>query len=197
MGYVALAGLVLGESAGIPVPGSAALVAAGILAAGGHLNIVVICVLGFGLTLVGANVAYGAGRVAGVRVFTRPGPFLRHREVVLRRGTPFVERFGWLGALASRFVPGLKECGALLAGALGMTWRRFLFWNTLGGLAWVLAHAVVAYYLGQTLGTTGSIVAIGFIELAAVVLAAGVRHLRVRQTRAAAGPVAVVEQEIE
>lgn len=202
---MALAGLVLGESAGIPVPGSTALVAAGILAASGHLNIVVICVLGFGLTLVGANVAYAVGRVAGVRVFTRPGPFLRHREVVLRRGTPFVERFGWLAAFASRFVPGLKECGALLVGALGMTWRRFLLWNTLGGLAWVLSHAVVAYYLGKALGTTGSIVAIGLIEAAAVVLAAGVRYLRVRQTRAAAALVggvggeaaAAVEQEIE
>lgn len=199
IGYAALAGLVLGESVGIPLPGSTALVAAGILAAGGHLNIVVICVLSVGLTLVGANVAYAVGRVAGVRVFARPGPFLRHREVVLRRGTPFVERFGWLGAFASRFVPGLKECGALLVGALGMTWRRFVFWNTLGGLAWVLSHAVVAYYVGRALGTTGSVVAIGFIELAAVLLAAGVRHLRVRQARAAtaAVPVAAVEQEIE
>jgi membrane protein DedA with SNARE-associated domain len=191
IGYAALAGLVLGESVGIPVPGSTALVAAGILAADNKLNIIIVCVLGFAMTVAGANLAFAAGSKVGPRAFTRTGPFLRHREALLRRGVPIVERFGWLAAFASRFVPGLKECGALLVGALGMTWKAFLFWNTPGGLAWVLSHALLGFYLGRALGVSGSFVAIAGIELAAVALAVAARRVSAQR----AGPLPVAEQE--
>jgi membrane protein DedA with SNARE-associated domain len=182
---------VLGESVGIPVPGSTALLAAGVLAADHKLNAVLVCLLSVVLTLAGANFAFTIGRRIGSQAFVRPGPFLRHREAVLKKGTPIVVRFGWLAAFASRFVPGLKECGALLLGALGMTWAEFLLWNTLGGAAWVLSHVLLGYYLGQTLGVSGSVVAIAGLELAAVALAVAVRHVRAQRLRS----VPVAKQE--
>jgi len=160
------------------MPGATALLAAGVLAGDGKLNIVAVCLLGFVSTVAGANLAFAVGSKVGPQAFTRPGPFVRHREAALRKGTPIVQRFGWLAAFASRFVPVLKECGALLVGALGMTWREFLLWNTPGGLAWVLSHALLGYYLGRAYGVSGSVVAIAIIDLAVVALAVTVRYLR-------------------
>lgn len=196
VGYVALAGLVLGESVGIPLPGSTALLGAGVLAADGKLNIVVICVLGFALTVIGANVAFAIGSKFGAGILTRPGPFMRHRETLLAKGSPLVQRFGWLAAFANRFVPVLKECGALLVGALGLTWRDFLLWNTPGGLVWVLSHALLGYFLGKTFGVKGSVVAIVVIDVVVVALAFTVKYLRAtRRRRQAQSRLAVEHQE--
>jgi membrane-associated protein len=196
VGYAALAGLVLGESVGIPLPGSTALLGAGVLAADGKLNIVVICVLGFVLTVTGANIAFAVGSKLGTGILTRPGPFMRHRETLLAKGAPVVQRFGWLAAFANRFIPVLKECGALLVGALGLTWRDFLLWNTPGGLAWVLSHALLGYFLGKTFGVQGSVVAIAVIDLVVVALALTVKYLRaIRKRRQAQSRLAVEQQE--
>jgi membrane-associated protein len=176
---------VLAESIGIPLPGSTALLTAGILAADGKLNITIVCVLGIVVTLAGASVPFAVGRRWGIRALEAPGPLRDHRKRALLAGMPIVARFGWLTAFGNRFVPGLKECGVLLVGAFGMRWREFVPWNFAGGVLWVLSHALLGYFLGRALGVAGSIKVLAAISAAFIVAAIAFRYLRKRMIAAA------------
>lgn len=33
-----------------------------------------------------------------------------------------------------------------------MEWQRFVIWNSLGGIAWVLTHVMLGYYVGTMAG---------------------------------------------
>jgi membrane protein DedA with SNARE-associated domain len=59
IGYLALGFVVFGESAGVPLPGATTLIAAGILASSGQINIVAVCAIGIFATVAGANLGYG------------------------------------------------------------------------------------------------------------------------------------------
>jgi membrane protein DedA with SNARE-associated domain len=57
-----------------------------------------------------------------------------------------------------------------------MPWRRFLFWNTAGGVAWATAVGLLAYFggkaLADTIGSYGIYAAIAIAAAAAVFLGA-------------------------
>lgn len=188
VGYLALAGLVVGESAGIPMPGSTALVAAGVAAAAGKLNIVLVCAIGLSLTIVGANIGYAVGRRWGTKVLSQPGPLAVYRQRALHHGIPLAKRYGPLTAFISRFVPVLKETGVLLVASFGMTWRQFVLWNSAGGVVWVLSHALLGYFLGATLGVSKSFIVLGVAEVILVATAITVRYLRRRAASRALAP---------
>src|SRR6266566_2684524 len=77
--------LIAMESAGIPLPGETALVAAGVLASRGDMNIVAVIAVAATAAVIGDNVGYWAGRVGGRKLLQTsrseddlPGSLLRH-----------------------------------------------------------------------------------------------------------------------
>lgn len=170
------------------MPGSTALVAAGVAAAAGKLNIVLVCAIGLSLTIVGANLGYAVGHRWGTKVLSQPGPLAAYRQRALHHGIPLVKRYGALTAFISRFVPVLKETGVLLVASLGMTWRQFVLWNSAGGVVWVLSHALLGYFLGATLGVSKSFIVLGVAEATLVAAAITVRYLRRRTVVRAPAP---------
>lgn len=150
LGYVALGLLVGVESAGVPVPGETALIAAGFLAHRGTLNIEVVILVAATAAILGDNVGYLFGRRGGRALLTKPGPLLRHRLKVLEHGEPFFAKHGAKAVFFGRWVTTLRIAAAWLAGATHMPWSTFLFWNTLGGVAWATTVGLAAFYLGDT-----------------------------------------------
>jgi undecaprenyl-diphosphatase len=170
LGYVALAGLVGAESMGLPVPGETALIASGLLANSGRLNIAVVIAVAAAAAIVGDNVGYAIGRSGGRRLLERPGAFQHHRQQLLVRGEPFFERHGPKAVFLGRWVTGLRIAAAWLAGISRMPWRVFLLWNALGGIAWAITVGLAAYLLGSTaekLITTVGLAGVGLVVLAA------------------------------
>jgi membrane-associated protein len=149
LGYPALFVLVAAESAGVPVPGETALVAAAVLAAMGHLEIGLVVALAALGAVVGDNVGYLIGRVGGRRLLERPGPFQERRRGILRKGEPFFARHGPKAVFLGRWVAGLRIAAAWLAGISHMHWPTFAFWNALGGVAWAASVGLLAYALGD------------------------------------------------
>src|SRR4051794_38208653 len=134
---------------GVPVPGETALFTAGILAAGGHLEIEVVIVIAAAAAILGDNVGFAIGRRLGRRLLLAPGPLERHRRRVIELGEPFFERHGPKAVFLGRWVTGLRITSAWLAGVNRMSWPTFLFWNALGGVCWAGVVALVGYYLGR------------------------------------------------
>jgi undecaprenyl-diphosphatase len=150
LGYPALGALVAVESMGVPVPGETALIAAGILAHNGRLNIALVIPIAAAAAIIGDNAGYLLGRKGGRALLEKPGPLLEHRKAIFLKGEPFFRRHGPKAVFLGRWVAGLRIAAAWLAGINRMHWPTFLFWNALGGIAWATSVGLAAYYLGAT-----------------------------------------------
>ena len=141
--------LIAAESAGVPLPGEAALVAAGVFAARGHYSIVTVIVVAALAAIIGDNVGYWLGRKLGRGFLQRYGVVRRFSERVLPRAERFFDKHGGKAIFLARFTAGLRIAGAWIAGFARMPWWRFLLWNAAGGIVWATAVALVAYYFGH------------------------------------------------
>jgi membrane-associated protein len=150
LGYLALAALVGLESAGLPVPGETALLAAGVLASKDKLSIELVIGIAAAAAIVGDNVGYWIGRKGGRRLLEAPGPLREYRMKVIEHGQPFFDKHGPKSVFLGRWFAGLRIAAAWLAGINHMRWRTFLFWNAAGGIAWAVSVGLLAYLLGPT-----------------------------------------------
>lgn len=141
--------LVAMESAGVPLPGETALVAAGVLAARGDMDIVAVIAVAATAAIVGDNIGYWVGRLGGRRLLQRWGPLERHASRVLPWSERFFERHGGKTIFFARFVAVLRVTAAWVAGISEMHWWLFFLWNAAGGIVWAVTVGLVAYYAGQ------------------------------------------------
>jgi len=149
-GLVLLFVLIAMESAGVPLPGETALIAAGVLAARGDMNIVEVIVVAAAAAIIGDNVGYWLGRLGGRRLLERWEPLERHAARVLPWSERFFKRHGPKTIFLSRFFAVLRVTAAWLAGISRMHWWLFFFWNAAGGICWAVLVGLVSYYLGRT-----------------------------------------------
>jgi membrane protein DedA with SNARE-associated domain len=161
--------LVAMESAGIPLPGETALVAAGVLAARGDMDIVAVIAVAATAAIVGDNIGYWVGRLGGRRLLQRWGPLERHASRVLPWSERFFERHGGKTIFFARFVAVLRVTAAWVAGISKMHWWLFFLWNAAGGIVWAVTVGLVAYYAGQA--AADAIAHYGLIGGGAVVVA--------------------------
>lgn len=181
LGYPALAALIFGESAGLPLPGETALITAGGLAAGGHLALPAVIGVAAVAAIAGDTLGYWLGRRGGRAFLTRDGFLAGHRRAAVKRADRFFERYGIATVFFGRWIPGVRVVAAVLAGATQMPWRRFAVANALGALAWASTVALVAAWLG----TGGALLlAAGGLALGAAAAAVGWWRHRAARHRA-------------
>jgi membrane protein DedA with SNARE-associated domain len=172
IGYPLLAVFVAAESAGALVPGETSLIVAGALAGSGRLSLPLVIAVAASAAIVGDNIGYQIGRRGLRRLLDRPG----RRRAAIERGEAFFRRHGAATVFFGRWLPGLRVAASWLAGANRMPWRRFLLWNSLGGISWAATVGSAAYLLGRT--ASGWLAAIGLVGVAIVVLVELIRRLR-------------------
>jgi membrane-associated protein len=187
LGYLALALLVGAESTGVPVPGETALIASGVLAHDGEMDIFAVIAIAAGAAIVGDNLGYLIGRHGGRRLLEAPGFLERHRRAIIEKGEPFFDRHGPKAVFLGRWVAGLRIAAAWLAGITHMRWRVFFFWNLLGGVAWATSVGLAAYLLGPVAKKIVEDLGLGAIALVVLAAAAYVAwRWRRRRARAPA-----------
>ena len=150
-GYVLLVGIVFAETGlliGCFLPGDSLLITAGLLAAAGHLNIWWINGFLIAAAIIGDSVGYAIGARLGPRIFTREKSLLFNPQHVLRT-RHFYEKYGPKTIVIARFVPIIRTFAPVLAGVGMMEYRRFLTYNVLGGIGWVVSMSWAGYLLGQ------------------------------------------------
>jgi membrane protein DedA with SNARE-associated domain len=184
-GLLMLFVLVAVESAGVPVPGETALVAAAILATPQqhHYSIVTVIVVAACGAIFGDNVGYWIGRTGGRALLERWGPIRRYAERALPPGERFFAKHGGKTVFIGRFIAVLRVTAAWLAGITHMPWWRFFLWNASGGIVWATGVGLLAYYLGkkaadavQTYGLYG----LAALAVVAVLVFIGMRVVKKR-----------------
>lgn len=148
-GYLILFLVVLVESFGIPAPGQALLIATALLAAHGKLNILGVLGSAFLATAVGGCCGYWIGISGGRRLILRYGRYVRVGEPELKRLEATFSRYGLWFVVFARFFEVLRQLSGIVAGTVGMSFRRFLFANLIGGVLWVGVWGLGSWRLGQ------------------------------------------------
>jgi membrane protein DedA with SNARE-associated domain len=184
--YLLIALLVFGEAAifiGFVLPGETAVVLGGVLASRQRIDILALCVLVVLAAVIGDSVGYEVGKRYGDRVLRwRP---LRRHEQRLDGARAFLRDRGAYAVFLGRWTAFLRAVTPGLAGVSRMSYRRFLFFNALGGLVWGLTFCFVGFLAGESyhviekrVGTAGAVVT-------AVILLGGlfVWHRRRRHRR--------------
>ena len=144
------------------VPSEATVIAAGVLAADGNLQLALVIVAGAAGAICGDNVTFWLGRIFGERVAQRlfSGSRRRHYE----RGHRLIEERGGYIILIARFIPLGRTAVTFSAGSLNWEWPRFIRWDVLAGILWASYAAGLGYFFGKRFEgdhTTALLVAFG------------------------------------
>jgi membrane protein DedA with SNARE-associated domain len=152
-GYLAVAGLVLLEDFGVPVPGETTLILAAVYAGAGRLNVVLVGVLAFLAAVAGDNIGFAIGHFGGRRLVERYGRYVLLTPERLDKATGFFQRHGGKVVIVARFIEGLRQANGIIAGISRMHWARFLAFNALGAALWVTVWTSVGYLSGSHINT--------------------------------------------
>lgn len=148
-GYWAVAGALLLESMGAPLPGETVLLLASFLAYSEHqLRFPWIVVVGTVAATLGGELGFLLGRHGGRPLIERYSQIFSIRAESVARGDRLFERYGAATVFLARFIFGMRVLAALLAGALHMPWRKFVLFNFLGAAVWVTAVCSAGYLFG-------------------------------------------------
>jgi membrane protein DedA with SNARE-associated domain len=175
------AGLGLAAGAGwvgVPGLGETALIAAGVLAAKGRLDLAEVVAVAFVGAAAGGVAGWVLGLKLGYSVFAGPGPFQRSRLRVLDTGERFYGRFG---VAAVFFMP------SWLAGINRMRRRPYLIVNAISAILWALLVGVGAYLVGPSIQEVLDDVGLAGGALLLAIAAAAFVAGRVRRRRARSG----------
>ncbi|HEV2729754.1 MAG TPA: DedA family protein [Terriglobales bacterium] len=149
-GYGAVAGALLLENAGLPVPGETVLLLASFLAFSEHrLRLPYIVLVGIFAATIGDNIGFAVGVYGGRPLLERYRKTLRIRPATISRGEDLFRRYGAATVFVARFITGMRVIAGPLAGVLRMNWRKFVIFNFLGAALWVTVISSAGFLFGK------------------------------------------------
>jgi membrane protein DedA with SNARE-associated domain len=178
-GYWAVGVALLGENAGLPLPGETILLMASFAAfRGRHLRLPWIILVGFCACTLGDNIGYWIGRRGGRPLLEKYKKLFHIHDETIRAGEDFLRRRGSAAIFLARFIAGMRIVAGPLAGVLRMEWKQFLIANAAGALVWVTTIACVGYFFGRQYRAIAGLVKETELIILIIVVAIGVYYWR-------------------
>jgi membrane-associated protein len=150
-GLIALVTIVFVETGllvGFFLPGDSLLVTAGIFAATGELDILLLNTTLSLAAIAGDSVGYGIGARTGPKIFNREDSLFFNRKHLIS-AKEFYDRHGGFTIFIARFMPIIRTFAPVVAGVGAMKYRKFIAYNVFGGILWVMSMTLTGYYLGK------------------------------------------------
>jgi membrane-associated protein len=134
---------------GFFLPGDSLLVTAGFLAATTDVLSIGPVVVALSLAaIVGDSTGYYIGKKAGAALYNRPQSRFFNRERLLATKA-FYDKYGGITIVLARFMPFARTFAPVVAGVAEMNYRKFLTFNIVGGIGWVVSMSLLGYFFGQ------------------------------------------------
>ena len=165
------------------LPGDSLLFVAGALAALGGMDIGVLMAVLVAAAALGNMVNYQIGRFLGPKVFQWESSRLFNRDALVKTHA-FYEQHGGKTLVISRFLPLFRTFAPFVAGIGAMGYGRFLLFNLVGALGWVMSLTLAGYFFGNQpwIQRNLSVVIIGIIVVSLIPVAVG--WLKQRRSKA-------------
>jgi len=130
------------------LPGDSFLFTIGAFSASGDLNVIWATSLLIVAAILGDSVNYAIGKRIGPRVFHYEKSRFFKKENLLKAHA-FYEKYGAKTIIIARFVPILRTFAPFVAGIGEMDYRKFLVYNVVGGISWVVLFIGAGYFFGN------------------------------------------------
>jgi membrane-associated protein len=132
------------------LPGDSLLFAAGSFAAlsNSPLNIHLVALILIIAAVVGDSINYSIGRFIGPKVFEQESSRFLKKEYLIKTHQ-FYEKHGGKTIILARFIPIVRTFAPFVAGVGEMTYFKFISYNIIGGIAWILLFVYSGFYFGN------------------------------------------------
>ncbi len=201
-GYLIVLGFTIFENLfilGSFTPGETVVIAAGLVASRGGLNIVLVWVVSVIGTIIGSNISYWLGRRAGIAsvhrfvsriALSKVGRFLRVDVSALDDVQEHFDEHGSKTVLISRFAVGAKNMVPAVAGAVRMPLFWYELYTVVGAMLYTSLMCAIGWFLGanmdHALRVASTVTWIGLALFLAFVAGAYLVARRIRGRRVAA-----------
>ncbi|MBI5140446.1 MAG: DedA family protein [Candidatus Vogelbacteria bacterium] len=130
------------------LPGDSLLFAVGALSAVGSLDVRIVSILLTVAAVSGDSVNYLLGKKFGERLFQDPNSKFFKKEY-LDRTVEFYAMHGTKAVVAGRFFPVIRTFVPFVAGIGAMDYKKFIFYNIIGGIIWVTVFLFAGFFFGN------------------------------------------------
>lgn len=129
------------------LPGDSLLFAVGAFAALGSLNIFMLLVLLMAAAILGDTANYWIGHFFGEKLVANPKVPIKKEHI--ERTQKFFDKHGGKTIILARFVPIVRTFAPFVAGIGKMHYGKFISFNIIGGIGWVLLVTLAGFFFGN------------------------------------------------
>jgi membrane protein DedA with SNARE-associated domain len=148
-GYSALILFGFLEAACIPMSSEVTFGFAGVLAYQGHLNLVLVIIIGSLAELAGSYASYAVGRIGGRPLVHKLGRYVLITQSDVARAERFLAGRGWWAVPVGRMLPFVRAFTSIVAGLVEVPAGRFGVLSLIGTLIYAAALSSIGYGLGS------------------------------------------------
>ena len=171
-GYAALILFGFLEAACIPISSEITFGFAGVLAYEGHLNLILVIILGTLAELAGSYASYAVGRVGGHPLVHRLGRYVLVTQADVARAERFLTGRGAWAVPVGRMLPFVRAFTSIVAGLVEIPPVRFGVLSLIGTLVYAIVLSSIGYGLGSAWSSINHGLTIaGYLLFAIVVIA--------------------------
>ena len=120
--------------------------------------------------VLGNTVGYWFGRKAGEKLYARKDSWLFKQKQIEITKTYYNKYGGNLTLVLARFLPIVRTFAPIIAGVIKIDFLKFMFFNVVGALAWVISLTAIGYFLVQIFPQITDYM--GYIFIALIILTA-------------------------
>ncbi|CAK7035718.1 putative membrane protein [Saezia sanguinis] len=129
------------------LPGDSLLFVVGAMAGAGMIDLPLAMGLMFTAAFLGDQCNYTIGHWLGPRVFKWENSRFFNRKA-FDAAHRFYEKHGGITVIVARFMPFIRTFVPFVAGVAHMTRSRFVFFNLIGAMIWVVGVTSIGYWFG-------------------------------------------------
>jgi membrane-associated protein len=120
--------------------------------------------------VLGNTTGYWFGRKAGEKLYSKKDSwFFRKKHIELT--TKYYNKYGGnVTLILARFLPVVRTFAPVIAGVIRIDFLKFMFFNVVGALAWIVSLTAIGYFLVQVFPQITNYM--GYIFIALIVLTA-------------------------
>jgi membrane protein DedA with SNARE-associated domain/membrane-associated phospholipid phosphatase len=140
-----LAFLETGAFVGLVAPGETVVIAGGVIAGQGEIELLPLIGLVWACAVLGDTTSFYIGRRLGRPFLERHGPRLKITHERLEQVEGYFDRHGGKTILIGRFIGLVRALAPFIAGSSGLPYRRFVPYSIVGTGLWATTFCVLGY----------------------------------------------------